>query len=1618
MNKIALLILVFCTLLSGRLFAHSGADVSHAADDAYWADLAKNYPVFMPLRRDSYSKHSDDVAKIGQWSTVIDWPHIPVSASNLPDGRVITWSSNQKTSFPRGTEFTYSSTWHPLTQQFIETNNTYQDMFAAHLSLLEDGRLFISGGNNRVKTSSVFDFKSNQCERLEDMHRGRWYPTNVALPSGEIFSALGSSGGRYPELWNEKTGWKVLTGVDLTRPILQYENYYEREWWPLLHIAPLGYIFHSGPTPQMHNISTKNLGSIRQVGPENRRWYPKHGITILYNEGKLLVAGGAISGLDQTSSNQTMLIDINTTIPKVSSTAPMLYPRKFHNGVMLPTGEVLVIGGNTSGIKFADKGSVLPTEIWNPQTKKWREGAEISVPRNYHSIALLLPDGNVLSAGGGLCNCSADHQDAQLYSPSYLFNEDGSLAERPNITMGLNEIKLGQQFTLSSDADISKFSMVKMSSTTHGVNTDLRYLEPTFSPLGVGRYRLTAHANKNILTPGYWMLFAINQQGVPSVAKIIRIIVKGTATIKQPNAQAYLLGSVVSLQMAVKNGNHGQFSAKNLPQGLVIDTKTGLISGEVKKSGLYRSKINYSEQNEQSEILLIWNIYTRGKIEGVSYETYQGSWDLLPDFTILSKQAEIVTQGVIKTFTLPNASFISQDALQPFVTRLSARIIIDKRDNYQFYLASVNGSRLFIDGQLLIDNDGQHALNERSNSIKLAQGEHNIIVEYIVNGNTPQLNLFYSSAMLEKQAISNGLLLQNPLKNIAPILNSIESQSSIQGDFIRLNIIANDANGDPLVFSALGLPDGLSINSHTGVISGAPSKIATYNTTIEVHDPLNKKAVKTLRWNITGIFSITPIIKPPKPVGKLINYFVGTNITKDVQYQWDFGDGSNKSTYATNNSSKHKYSNAGNYIITVTAKDGDNNKVSEQFSQTIYNPHNNGKPQASSSIVYASALGVGHIWNVNPDNNSVSGFNTSTLAKITEIAVGKNPRALAFAPDGTLWVTNKGSFSVSIIDTEQQAVIETLKLPYASQPYGLVFSKRDNMAYIILEASGLLVKIDVTTRSIIATLVLGENPRHISISAAEDLLYIPRYISPMLPDENTIEPKTEKDGVHYGGEILLVKTNDFTLINSLVLQHSPQVDSEKNARGIPNYLGAVALSPDGHSAWIPSKQDNIKRGKNRDGQVLTFDNTVRSISSKINVDTGKEELSARIDHDNAGIASAAIFGKYGSYLFVALEGSREIEVLDAYSYEALFRVKTERAPQGLALSEDGLSLFSHNFMDRSITVYDIYNLLYGRSNKVSLIARLKTVDQETLSATVLRGKQLFYDSFDPRLAKEQYSSCASCHNQGHSDGRTWDMSDSGEGLRNTISLLGHGGMDQGRLHWSGNFDEVQDFEGQIRALSGGTGLMQDADFHYQTRSSTLGTPKAGISQSLDDLANYVASLKETPASPYRSKNNPLSETANRGKTLFENKGCIDCHSGEQFTDSALNVRHNIGSIKATSGKRLNAVLDGLDTPTLLGVWQTAPYLHDGSAKTLEEAIQAHDSASNLTHDSIIHLANYLKQLDNDAKENFKNPSIAVPPPIKAAAGAVFISLLFLLFSIITLFRKLLRQRHKRTINLT
>ncbi|MEM7293951.1 MAG: hypothetical protein AAF420_11230, partial [Pseudomonadota bacterium] len=186
----------------------------------------------------------------GQWSGVINWPHIPVSAASLPDGKILTWSARELRRFPHNNndKHTHYTIWDPESGGFDSSIHNTHDMFCAHVSMLEDGRMMANGGNGGGQSPevSLFDYQGNNWNRVENMQRGRWYPTSLAMPDGGVFTMIGSGGDKYPEVWRENQGWELKGGINFDGPILNYSSHYERNWWPLIHLAPNGKIFHSG----------------------------------------------------------------------------------------------------------------------------------------------------------------------------------------------------------------------------------------------------------------------------------------------------------------------------------------------------------------------------------------------------------------------------------------------------------------------------------------------------------------------------------------------------------------------------------------------------------------------------------------------------------------------------------------------------------------------------------------------------------------------------------------------------------------------------------------------------------------------------------------------------------------------------------------------------------------------------------------------------------------------------------------------------------------------------------------------------------------------------------------------------------------------------------------------------------------------------------------------------------------------------------------------------------------------------------------------------------------------------------------------------------------------------
>jgi YVTN family beta-propeller protein len=746
-----------------------------------------------------------------------------------------------------------------------------------------------------------------------------------------------------------------------------------------------------------------------------------------------------------------------------------------------------------------------------------------------------------------------------------------------------------------------------------------------------------------------------------------------------------------------------------------------------------------------------------------------------------------------------------------------------------------------------------------------------------------------------------------------------------------------------------------------GILNFAPDAPLAPGTTYEVVVPAgglrddagNAVTAFTSRFTTAGTAPLgcTLATRAAATVGSTLAFSPQSVTGAGLQYSWDFGDGSSTAYSATADAS-HSYAAPRHHAVVLRVRSGSQNG-SCSTNQTIYNPPTASAPRATSTLAFDA--GRSRLWAVNSDAGTVSAINVANNTRALEVAVGANPQTLAFAPNGRLWVANAGAGTVSVLDPASGAVLQTLNTGIGSEPFGVAFAPNGSAAYVTLQGSGRLLRLDPATGATLAQIDVGPTPRGIAITGDSTRVFVTRYISPV-----------DK------GEVVEVNAGATAVTRRIALATDPGPDTESSGRGVPNFITGIAIQPDGRRAWVPSKKDNTLRGSFRDGQPLTFESTVRTIVSQIDLQTNAEATSARFDLNDRDLANQVVFSAIGDYAFVSTQGTNQIEVVDAYTRQiSTGIVDVGRAPRGMFISPAG-RLYVQNFMSRSVAVYDVSGILATTSNSATKLADISTVGSENLSAQVLAGKRIFYNAADRRMNRDKYISCASCHQDGGHDGRVMDFTDRGEGLRKTIPLNGRRGMGQGRVHWSGNFDEIQDFEHDIRNAFGGTGFMSDAQFNTGTRNQPLGNAKAGVSADLDALAAYVGSLNTVGRSPWRNADGSLTASALAGQALFRcSAQCVQCHAGPDFTDSASGLLRDVGTIKPSSGKRLGATLTGIDTPTLKGLWNSAPYLHDGSAATLLDVLTTqntsgrHGSTAGLTATQLQDLVNYLRQIDDN-----------------------------------------------------
>ncbi|WP_295959778.1 discoidin domain-containing protein [Rhodoferax sp.] len=1642
-----------------------------------------------------------------KWGGKIDVSLTPASAANLPNGNVMLWAADGEFMFSNGDARAYATTYNPTTGGFTKrlVNETGSNLFCPGTSMLADGRLLVSGGSQAGNTS-IYNSANDTWAAGAALNITRAYNANALLQDGSVLTLGGSwnggQGGKHGEVWTEATGWKRLTGVpvdDMVGPDPAGVYRGDNHMWLLP--TGNGQILHAGPSAKMHWIDTRGNGNVRSAGNRGDDAYSMSGNTVMYDIGKILKVGGSPAYQDANATASSYLIDVNAGV-QVRKIAPMSYARAFHNSVVLPNGQVIVIGGQSLPVPFSDNTSVLVPELFDPATETFTALPPMTVPRNYHSVALLLPDARVMSAGGGLCGngCAGNHPNIEILSPHYLFNADGSPATRPVITAAPTQTNYGAVANVTSNAPVTAFALVRMSSTTHTVNNDQRRIPLSFTPTGANSYALNIPTNPGWALPGYYMLFAMDSAGVPSVAKTVLLSQVSAPLITPVDDQSASLGSAVSLVLQARNptGVALAYRATGLPPGLVLNANTGTIQGTPSTLGRYPMSVEVGNGVHRISTEFVWTVREPGQVQFVKLEALgevnNNPWSSMAEFNLLDEagvalnrtgwtiqadsqqagnSAELALDGDPQTFwhtawgpdvPLPHSVVVDMGSSQKvsgmrylprpgggngtiakFRVYFSADGInwgtpvaqsnltdygaadLEKTVYFNNVAAGKPASQSSTAGKataaLVVDrnqdgvlaNGGMGLTGADTNawwevdlgsvhsltSLRLWNRTDccaaNLANFYVLVSSTPMAGRTLDQLLADTKVWHSALNAAAPrslalaaltrgrymrvqlagnnalglaevevygtaIANRAPSLATPTVSPVTLGQAVTLNLSGNDPDGDALVYTATGLPPGLVLQPASGVVSGTTSAVGLYNVTATATDTGGLKASASFVWSVMSPpVTIAPIAATPSTSNASVAYTATVAGSGPYQYQWNYGDGSPVTAFGTSATATHTYAAPGLYTVQLTVRSSDGTTSTRSFVQAVTAAAVPGAAKASSNLVLEPRSGASvRLWVVNPDNDTVSVFDTATNARLAEIAVAAQPRTLALAPDGRVWVVNRGGASISIISPGTLAVVQTVALARGGQPYGVVLAANGS-AYVALEGLGQLLKLSAAG-VVQGTLNVGPNPRHIALTADGNTLLVSRFITRPQPGEATATVQTTLAGAKQGGELVVVDPATMAIRRTVVLQHSDKADSTTQGRGVPNYLGAAALSPDGASAWVPSKQDNIQRGLLRDKQNLDFQNTVRAISSRIAMAGLTEDYAARVDHDNSGLASAAVYHPSGAYVFVTLEASRHLAVLDASGRRELFRVDTGRAPQGVVVSADGKKLYVHNFMDRSVGVYDLSPLAGFGQMALPLLATMGSVGTEKLAADVLAGKQFFYDARDTRLARDGYMSCATCHNDGGHDGRTWDFTGRGEGLRNTIRLQGRAGG-QGPLHWSGNFDEGQDFEGQIRSLAQGTGLMTDAQFNTGTRSAPLGDKKAGVSADLDAMAAYMASLNTFEPSPWRN-NGVLTSAALTGQGVF-NAQCASCHGGATFTNSTLGLLKNVGTLKPGSGKRLDGVLTGIDIPTLRDAWLTAPYLHDGSAATIDDAVRAHTTLT-LSAADVASVSAFVQQIGSEA----------------------------------------------------
>ncbi|WP_350291311.1 Ig-like domain-containing protein, partial [uncultured Croceitalea sp.] len=1544
--------------------------------------MKKNHPVllltlFLLFSLNIYAQNPQD---LGEWSDPIPFNLVPVSVANLPDGRLLTWSSRYRESrFDAADGFTYTEIFDPNVgvngqSMGLKITDNNHNMFCSGINNLADGKIMVAGGGSAPRTT-IYDPMTESWTPSNNMNVARAYQGNVTLANGEVFTIGGQwdggSTGKMGEIWTADNGWKSLPGIPMEvlfndNDLLGGHNRPADHAW--VWAAPNGKVFHAGPSEDMHWLDVSGNGSVAFAGKRADDVYSISGTTVMYDIGKILKVGGSIGyGNGAPASDKSYVIDINNenNVLVTSTLNDISFSRTHHNSIVLPNGEVLIVGGLSTARTFFDGGSRFQGEIWNPQTNMWRTVAGMQVPRNYHSVSILMMDGRVFTGGGGLCNnCSVNHEDAELFSPPYLFDSNGNLADRPEISAP-ETAEYNQVFQVQSNDVIDSFAFIRMSSATHSVNNEQRRVPVSFT-LNGSTYSLNI-PDSNAMPPGYYMLFGLDENGVPSIAEAVRVlpnVIAVTGIELNPSNIELPEGRTASLNHLIIPSNATDqvvgWNSEDLSIAMVDDN--GVVTAMGIGTTVITVTTNDGSFTAQTTITVVEGdglCFASGEI---LMERYDGIGGVLLEGLFNSPNYPDNPSSTLElnSFEIPN------NVADNYGVRVSGYLCAPETGTYYFWVSGDDESRL----NLSTDNSTSNIATianvpgwsssrewnkfpeQKSVGIQLVQGLSYYIEAFMKEaGGGDNLAVGWRRPSDGDGGVPTEIIPGNVLSSVdctGP--DGVIPEYSINGEWQSGQNILEVTEGIEIILSGLPNSNGphtiidpqgnsFSDNHDLGSIDETKTGVYTVQnqfgceTTIEII---------LLTIPVTGV-NVTPTaLNLVEGETDNLTANISPSDADDISVTWSSSD---ENVATIDESGQVTAVSVGTTTITATTNDGGFIDQAEVVVLSNLPP----KPTQSSPIIVDS--GARKVWVVNPDNNTVSVLNSDTLEFNGEFAVAADPVSIAKDAQENIWVTCRDAGVIQILNS-QGTLLNTINLGRGSQPYGVVNDPLGEFLYVSLFASNKILKISASSQTIVDELSIFAKPRAMAITADGLQLFVTQFIT-----ENN------------NGKIAKINLTDFELSSNINIdEDSFSPNSSTAAKGIANYLGGIAIQPESDKAWFTAKKDNTLTGEFRSGEDLNFATTIRAMISNFSIESGQENAIERVDIDNHNLPTGIIVSPLGNYVFITMLTNNRIIVLDANSGLEVIRRDVGFAPSGITIDPTNNRLFVKNFLSRSVHVFDANDLIAQGTRVLPLISEVGTVSSELLTNQVLQGKQMFYNARDSRMTQQEnsdagYISCASCHIDGTYDGQTWDFTQRGEGLRNTISLRGRAGTGHGNVHWTGNFDEIHDFENDIRFAFGGTGFMTDQDFFSENRENPMGGTKENRSAELDALNAYIESLNTFDKSPNKNENGTMTPAALQGKTLFNNLKCANCHGGEAFTNSSKGLLYDIGTVEVSSGKRLGRTLRGFDVPTLRDVWTTAPYLHDGSAATVKDAITRHAIGTNLSQNDLELLEAYLLQLD-------------------------------------------------------